>query len=309
MQPQGSSLCLSLAQLIFIASTQGLADLSSPARRLPGSGRCQKMHESRQRPVATWRGGHGGRPAQLAPTRPTKDRPQRGGGFERASASQRPRATWPRRAAHPPCRCSAGATDLRPQPCRGRQRCCWLCSGDVSVRNGALQPNQRLAADQSPRARTALARSCPVGPPGPRGLSPDAGAECGSIPQRPALRAGAARCRLCRVRRPPSLLAGRVGVAAGVVSCRVYLWGPCGKCRARVPCRSASPPSASSTEEPPVEAPIGGRPGEMGRCQPVTWEDVRRLPETPGDSSPRAPGRASVRRWSWGVSEGSCTLS
>lgn len=110
MQPQGSSLCLSLARLIFIASTQGLADLSSPARRMPGSGRCQKMHESRQRPVATWRGGHGGRPAQLAPTRPTKDRPQRGGGFERASASQRPRATWPRRAAHPPCSCSAGAT-------------------------------------------------------------------------------------------------------------------------------------------------------------------------------------------------------
>lgn len=132
-----------------------------------------------------------------------------GGAFERASASQRPRATWPRRAACPPCRCSAGATDHRPQPCRGRQRCCWLCSGDVSVRNGALQPNQRLAADQSPRARTALARSCPVGPPGPRGLSPDAGAECGSIPQRPALRAGAARCRLCRP--PPTFVAGREG--------------------------------------------------------------------------------------------------
>lgn len=107
-----------------------------------------------------------------------------------------PNVPGPRGPGGPPARPAAalrGATDHRPQPCRGHQRCCWLCSGDVSVRNGALQPNQRLAADQSPRARTALARSCPVGPPGPRGLSPDAGAECGSIPQRPALRAGAAR--------------------------------------------------------------------------------------------------------------------
>lgn len=179
-----------------------------------------------------------------------------------------PNVPGPRGPGGPPARPAAalrGATDLRPQPqpCRGRQRCCWLCSGDDSLRNGALQPNQRLAADQSPRARTALARSCPVGPPGPRGLSPDAGAECGSIPHRPALRAGAARCRLCRVRRPPSLLAGRVGVAAGVVSCRVYLWGPCGKCRARVPCRSASPPSASSTEAP-------SSAGDPGRCADVS---------------------------------------
>lgn len=213
-----------------------------------------------------WRHGEVGMAAgqrSWHPPAPQRTDRRGGGAFERASASQCPRATWPRRAARPPCSCSAGATDHRPQPCRGRQRCCWLCSGDVSVRNGALQPNQRLAADQSPRARTALARSCPVGPPGPRGLSPDAGAECGSIPQRPALRAGAARCRLCRVRRPPSLLAGRVGVAAGVVSCRVYLWGPCGTCRARVPCRSASPPSASSTEAP-------SSAGDPGRCADVS---------------------------------------
>lgn len=227
-----------------------------------------------------------------------------GGAFERASASQRPRATWPRRAAHPPCSCSAGATDHRPQPCRGRQRCCWLCSGDVSVRNWALQPNQRLAADQSPRARTALARSCPVGPPGPRGLSPDAGAECGSIPQRPALRAGAARCRLCSP--PPTFVAGREG-------------GSCCGCGflPRLPVGSlweVQSPRPVSIGLPTQRvfhggAIIGRRPGEMCRCQQVTWEDVRRLPETPGDSSPRAPGRASVRRWSWGVSEGSCTLS
>lgn len=192
-----------------------------------------------------------------------------GGAFERASASQRPRVTWPRRAAHPPCSCSAGATDHRPQPCRVRQRCCWLCSGDVSLRNGALQPNQRLAADQSPRARTALARSCPVGPPGPRGLSPDAGAECGSIPHRPALRAGAARCRLCSP--PPTFVAGREGG-----SCRGCGFLP------RLPVGSlweVQSPRPVSIGLPTQRvfhggAIIGRRPGEMCRCQPVTWEDV-----------------------------------
>lgn len=239
------------------------------------------------------------------PPAPQRTDRRGGGAFERASASQRP---GPRGPGGPPARPAAalrGATDHRPQPCRGRQRCCWLCSGDVSVRNGALQPNQRLAADQSPRARTALARSCPVGPPGPRGLSPDAGAECGSIPQRPALRAGAARCRLCRS--PCSWPGGWELPRVWFPRC-VYLWGPCGKCRARVPSRSASPPSASSTEEP------GGSPhwratwgdvqmsaGDLGRCA--------RSSGNTRDPSPGAPGRASVRRWSWGVSEGSCTLS
>lgn len=219
-----------------------------------------------------------------------------------------PNVPGPRGPGGPPTRPAAalpGATDHRPQPCRGRQRCCWLCSGDVSVRNGALQPNQRLAADQSPRARTALARSCPVGPPGPRGLSPDAGAECGSIPQRPALRAGAARVPSVPCP-PPTFVAGREGG-----SCRGCGFLP------RLPVGSlweVQSPRPVSIGLPTQRvfhggAIIGRRPGEMCRCQPVTWEDVRRLPETPGDPSSRAPGRASVRRWSWGVSEGSCTLS
>lgn len=219
-----------------------------------------------------------------------------------------PNVPGPRGPGGPPARPAAalpGATDHRPQPCRVRQRCCWLCSGDVSVRNRALQPNQRLAADQSPRARTALARSCPVGPPGPRGLSPDAGAECGSIPHRPALRAGAAR-----VPSVPSAAHLRCWPGGWELP---RVWFPaastCG-----VPVGSAEP--ASRVDRPPHPARLPRRrhhrqatrgdvqmsAGDLGRC-------VRRLPETPGDSSPRAPGRASVRRWSWGVSEGSCTLS
>lgn len=222
-----------------------------------------------------------------------------------------PNVPGPRGPGGPPARPAAalrGATDLRPQPCRGRQRCCWLCSGDVSVRNGALQPNQRLAADQSPRARTALARSCPVGPPGPRGLSPDAGAECGSIPQRPALRAGAARCRLCSP--PPTFLAGREGgsccgcgflprlpvgslwevqsprpVSIGLPTQRVFHGGAAG----------GSPHRRATWGDVQMSA------GDLGRCATSSGNT--------GDSSPRAPGRASVRRWSWGVSEGSCTLS
>lgn len=206
-----------------------------------------------------WRHGEVGMAAGQRgwhPPAPQRTDRRGGGAFERASASQRP---GPRGPGGPPARPAAalrGATDHRPQPCRVRQRCCWLCSGDVSVRNGAFQPNQRLAADQSPRARTALARSCPVGPPGPRGLSPDAGAECGSIPQRPALRAGAARCRLC--------VAGREGGSCR--GCGFLAASTCG-----VPVGSAEP--ASRVDRPPHPARL---PRRSRRWKPPLAGDLGR---------------------------------
>lgn len=63
-----------------------------------------------------WRHGEVGMAAgqrSRHPPAPQRTDRRGGGAFERASASQRPRATWPRRAARPPCSCSAGGH--RPQ--------------------------------------------------------------------------------------------------------------------------------------------------------------------------------------------------